>query len=94
MLRGGCQLQPEGADGDTALGLEKSSEWEALKESSGTERGWQRGAEEHKEFLFATVCKHQHLQSIRRSGCLLRDRVVQGHGYSTIKWLAGNPLQR
>lgn len=52
---GGCQLQPQGADGDAALGLEKSSEWEALKESSGIEKGWEQGGEEGKEFLIATL---------------------------------------
>lgn len=90
---GGCQLQPEGADGDTALGLEKSSEWEAPKESSGIEEEWEQGGEEGKEFLFATAYKHQDLQSIRRPSYLLRNRVMQGHGYSTVKhrpWVAGN----
>lgn len=31
--------QLEGADGDTVLGLETSSEWEAQKESSDREKG-------------------------------------------------------
>lgn len=91
---GGCQLQPEGADGDTAL--EKSGEWEAPKESSGIEKGWEQGGEEGKELLFATVYKHQDLQSIKRSSCLLRNRVMQGHSYSTIEHrprVAGNLLQ-
>ena len=93
---GGCQLQPEGADGDAALGLEKSGEWEAPKESSGMEKGWELGGEGGKDFLFATVYKHQNLQSIRRSSCLLRNRVMQGHSYSTTEHrprVAGNMLQ-
>lgn len=59
----GCQLQPEGADGDVVLGLDKCSEWEAPKESSDTEKGWKQGGKEEK-VLFAIVCKHQELQSI------------------------------
>lgn len=59
----GCQLQPEGADGDALLGLGKCSEWEAPKESSGIEKGWKQGVKEEK-VLFATLCKHQESQSI------------------------------
>lgn len=82
---GGCQLQPEGADGAAALGLEKSSEWEAPKESSGIEKGWEPRGKEGKEFLFATLYKHQDLRGIRRFSCLLRNRIVQEHGYSTVE---------
>lgn len=91
---GVCQLQPEGADGAAALGLEKSCEWEALRESSGIDNGWERGGEEGKEGFFATVYKHQDLQSIRRSSCLLGNRVM--HGHSTIEHrpqVSGNFLQ-
>lgn len=61
----GCQPQPEGADGDAVLGLEKCSEWEAPKESSDIEKGWKQSGKEEK-VLFATVCKHQEFQHIGR----------------------------
>lgn len=62
---GGCQLQPEGADGEAVLGLEKCREWEAPKESLGIDKGWKQGGKEEK-VLFASVYKHQEFQSIRK----------------------------
>lgn len=42
--KGGCHLQPEGAGGDEAL--EKSGELEAPKQSSGTEKVYERVGQE------------------------------------------------